>query len=424
MKIKDIINFKIEKQIKERYKAVSILIYFLLIMVGLTLLSRFSDSLTIPKVKTTNGTRGTIDHEISGEGIIYQNSSKSITLIDGLKINSVDVSEGTSVNEGDTLFTVDMDTLNSLLNSFEKEVNDSQLVYKRAVEDQQNAEIKINKQISDMKEAMDKAENDMNNASKEEREQYREEYESKKSEYNELVNSKEESLLSYKRAVEDAKNQENSEVSEKITKLKELKNAGGKVTAPFSGTVIEINVEKGGTTQGGDVLSLSNVESENLLTVQISKDNRKSIKVGQKVDVTLNDDSTYITNLKIEAIKVNSDNSDVLDVTVKLPVGEGTIGEYGKMIVPSESKEYDVILPLEAIHQDGNKYYVLVVNDKDTVLGSQKIASKVEVTIADKNYENVAIKDSAIASCDEVIISSNKDIQDGDRIRKDEKNEN
>lgn len=421
MKIKDIINFKIEKEIKERYKAITILIYFLLIMIGLTLLSRFSDSLTIPKVKTTNGTRGTIDHEISGEGIIYQNSSKSITLIEGLKIDSIYVSEGTLVNEGDTLLTLDMDALNDILNSCEKEFNESQLAYNRAVEDQKNAESKINKQISDVKIAMDKAQNDMNNASEEEREQYSEEYETKKSEYNELINSKDETLLSYKRAVEDAKNQDNSEVSEKIKKLTELKNAGGKVTSPTSGTVIEINVERGGTTQGGSVLALSNSESENLLTVQISKDNRKSVKVGQKVDVAINDDSTYITNLKIENIKVNSENSDMLDVTVKLPVGQGTIGEYGKMTVPSEDKEYDVILPLEAIHQDGDKYYVLVVNDKDTVLGSQKIASKVEVTIADKNGESVALKDYAISSYDEVIISSNKDIQDGDRIRKDDK---
>lgn len=421
MKIKDIINYKIKKEIKDKYKAINILAYFLLIMIGLTLLSRFSDSLTIPKVQTTNGNRGIIDHEISGEGMIYQNSSNSVNLMEGLKINSIDVAEGTSVNVGDTLLTLDMDTLNTVLASLEKELDSSKLVYNRAVEDQKNAEIKINKQISDAKSAMDKAQSDMNNAQDEEKEQYSQEYEAKKSEYEELVNGKDETLLSYKRAVEDAKNQDNSEVSEKVQKLTEIKNAGGKLTAPTSGTIIEITAEKGGTTQGGSVISLSNSEVENLLTVQISKDEKKSIKVGQKVDVTIDDDSTYMSNVKIASIKVNSENSEMLDVTVKLPVGQGTIGEYGKITIPAESKEYDVILPLEAIHQDGNKYYVLVVTDKDTVLGSQKIASKVEVSIADKNGDSVALKDSAISSYDEVIVSSNKDIKDGDRIRKEDK---
>ena len=79
---------------------------------------------------------------------------------------------------------------------------------------------------------------------------------------------------------------------------------------------------------------------------------------------------------------------------------------------------YDVIVPLEAIHQDSKAYYVLVIGKKNTILGVKHIASKVSVTISDKNGLKAALEDSILSPDDEIILTSNKSIGDGDRVRK------
>lgn len=420
-RIKDIINFEIKPEIRGKYKAVNIMIYFLLIMVALTFLSRFSDSLTIPRVTTSKGVEGSISHEIKGEGIIYESKETSVSIIEGIKIESINIATGDEVKVGDTLIKLDMSNIESALKDAEDEFNKANLSYTRAVEDYNLASSKLNKEILTTKQEMDLAKNNYDSAQEEEKYTLNTIYEGKKSAYETLVNSKDETLLSYKRAMEDAKSTDTTELSKKVEVLKSLKNNEGIVKSTVDGYVIKINASAGNLTTGTSLVDLSDSSSENKLTMQVSKDNKKLVSAGGVVNVNLNDGKTNITNLKIESVKVNSENAQVLDVTVKLPLGQGKIGEYGEMIIPVESKKYDVIVPLEAIHQDNEEYYVLVIGEKNTILGNQQVASKINVTIADKNGDEVAIKDSALSSYDEIILTSNKDIKDGDRVRKESK---
>lgn len=420
-RIKNIINFEIKPELREKYKAINIMVYFLIIMVALTLLSRFSDSLTIPRVTTSKGIQGTISHEIKGEGVIYESKETSVTTMEDIKIDSINVNVGDEVKVGDALVTLNMSNIESTLKSAEDELSKSNLAYNRAVEDYNIAAKKIDNDILTAKNEMDSAKSDYDSAAEEEKEEIKGIYEGKKSAYETLANSKEETLLSYKRAMEDAKSIDNTELSKKVEALRELKNNGGNVKSTIDGYVIKVNGAAGDVTASTSLIDLADSSSENKLTIQTSKDNKKLVASGGVVNVNLNDGKTNITNLKIESVKVNAENSEILDVTVKLPLGQGKIGEYGEMIIPAESKKYDVIVPLEAIHQDNKEYYVLVMGEKETILGNQQVANKISVTIADKNGDQVAVKDSALSVYDEIILTSNKDIKDGDRVRKESK---
>lgn len=420
-RIKNIINFEIKPELREKYKAINIMVYFLIIMVALTLLSRFSDSLTIPRVTTSKGIQGTISHEIKGEGVIYESKETSVTTMEDIKIDSINVNVGDEVKVGDALVTLNMSNIESTLKSAEDELSKSNLAYNRAVEDYNIAAKKIDNDILTAKNEMDSAKSDYDSAAEEEKEEIKGIYEGKKSAYETLANSKEETLLSYKRAMEDAKSIDNTELSKKVEALRELKNNGGNVKSTIDGYVIKVNGAAGDVTASTSLIDLADSSSENKLTIQTSKDNKKLVASGGVVNVNLNDGKTNITNLKIESVKVNAENSEILDVTVKLPLGQGKIGEYGEMIIPAESKKYDVIVPLEAIHQDNKEYYVLVMGEKETILGNQQVANKISITIADKNGDQVAVKDSALSVYDEIILTSNKDIKDGDRVRKESK---
>ena len=394
----------------KKYKAISTIIYFLIIMFILTLLSRFSDSLTVPRVTTGKPQDGVISHEITGFGVIYESKSHNVTSLDGITIESINVKPKDEVKVGDVLLTLNISNIEALLKEAENEISKLNLTYKRAVEDYNIALKKFDKNIELAQKEMDLA--------KENKEEMQSIYEEKKSSYEELLDSKEEGLLPYKRAIEDSQNIDTTNLSKKIDALKKLKDNEGNIKSEIDGYVIRVNAEVGSLTTQTSLMDLSDKNSENKIAFQVSKDDSKLIEGTEKVDVKIDNGKTSITDLKIESIKVNSENPKMTDITISLPVGQGKIGEYGEIIIHGKSKNYDVIVPLEAIHQDSKAYYVLVIGKKNTILGVKQIASKVSVTISDKNGLKVALEDSILSPDDEIILTSNKSIGDGDRVRK------
>ena len=394
----------------KKYKAISTIIYFLIIMFILTLLSRFSDSLTVPRVTTGKPQDGVINHEITGFGVIYESKSHNVTSLDGITIESINVKPGDEVKVGEVLLTLNISNIETLLKEAENEISKLNLTYKRAVEDYNIALKKFDKNIELAKKEMDLA--------KENKEEMQSIYEEKKSSYEELLNSKEEGLLPYKRAIEDSQNIDTTDLTKRVEVLKKLKDNEGNIKSEIDGYVIRVNVEVGSLTTQTSLIDLSDKNSENKIAFQISKADSKLIEGTEKVDVKIDNGKTSITDLKIESIKVNSENPEMKDITISLPRGQGKIGEYGEIIIHGKSKNYDVIVPLEAIHQDSKSYYVLVIGKKNTILGVQQIASKVSVTISDKNGLNAALEDSILSPDDEIILTSNKSIGDGDRVRK------
>ena len=75
-------------------------------------------------------------------------------------------------------------------------------------------------------------------------------------------------------------------------------------------------------------------------------------------------------------------------------------------------------LPLSALRQgEGSDYYVLVVTEKETVLGEELTAQKVDVKVEKRDGEYAAVTEGALGRNDKIIIDSNKAIKDGDRVR-------
>lgn len=402
---------------EKKYKAINTIIYFLIIMFILTLLSRFSDSLTVPKVTTKKAQEGIINHEITGSGIIYESKSYSVTSLEGITIEKINVEIGDEVKVGDVLLTLNISNIEYLLKEVENEISKLNITYKRAVEDYNIALKKFDKNIELAKKEMELAKSNYDLA-KENKEETKSIYEEKKSSYEELLDNREESLLSYKRAIEDSQNIDTTNLTKKVEILKNLKNNKGNIKSEIEGYVIRVNLKEGSLTTETSLIDLSDKNSENKISFQISKDDSKFIEGTEKVDVKINNGKTDITDLNIESIKANSENPEVTDITISLPIGQGKVGEYGEIIIHGKSKNYDTVVPLEAIHQDSKAYYVLVIEKKNTILGVKDIASKISVKISDKNGLKAAIEDSTLSLDDEIIVTSNKSIGDGDRVRK------
>ena len=110
----------------------------------------------------------------------------------------------------------------------------------------------------------------------------------------------------------------------------------------------------------------------------------------------------------------------MLDITVILPEGVGEIGKSATLEISNNTERYSSCVPLSALHSDEDKYYVLMFEEKETVLGTENVAKRADITIKDKDGMYAALDENIILTSDEVITSSNKNINDGDRVRKEE----
>lgn len=425
-KIKKIINSKYVKKGKDtlQKKAVKYLFAFLFIMVMCTMLSRVADSMTIPRVKTDTPKTKTIVDEVKAQGRVLKNREEKISTIEGLKVDYVNVSVGSIIKVGDSLVELDITDLETKINEIKENIAKEQKTLSRATED-------YNKVIASKNQSVQLALNEMNSAkqaldnylslSEEEKDPSMKEslnidYQSKEGIYNQSVaDSKNNSDLD--RALQDTKDSlQIDEYNKELAKLQPLLDASGKVVSDKEGIVTSIFVESGGVTTD-TLMSIADKDSGYKFIGQIEKGNRILVKQGQKVVLNLGS-AGIVDNLTVEAISINQENSDYLDVTVVLPVGTGEIDDSGEIIISSKSQKYGTSVPLAALRQgDNSDYYILVVSEKETVLGEELIAKKIDVKVDKKDGEFAAINEGIIGRSDKVIVDSNKTVEDGDRVR-------
>ena len=430
MKIKEIIKYQWKSKENKtlQQKALKILAYFLVLMFTLTILSRFADSLLIPIVKTETSKGMTITHEVEANGSIIQNREEGIDVIENLKVSHVNVYPGSEIKEGDTLFEIDLTDLKSQIQQVENEISEKEKNLSRATEDYNLAVSRQDKIISDALDEYKEAEdlvNKYNNASEEEKQSLDKEaieydYNLKKTAYNQAVNDKSSNLLMEKRALEDVKEASNTdELKKKLENLKKIEGSEGKFVSEKEGIVTNVAVVAGDVTSAGSAVYLADKESGYKFVAELSKDLKKYAKQGQSVVLKIGNSNNEIGDLTIDSISKGED--DNYKVSVLLPTGVGEIGDGGNLTLSSKSKKYQVCVPLEALHQEGqDKYYILVVGEEDTILGTEKVAVRVDVSIADKNDTYAALTEGTISNSQKIIVSSNKTIKEGDRVRLEE----
>lgn len=425
-KIKKIINFKYVKKGKDtlQKKAVKCLIAFLMLMIACTMLSRAADSMTIPRVKIDKPKTKTIVDEVKAQGRVVKNREEKVSVVEGLKIDYVNVSIGSSIKPGDTLVELDVADLEEKANEIKKNISNDQKTLARANED-------YNRAVNEKSKVVQAALNEMNSAkqtldnytnlSEEEKEEEIEaglyaDYQAKKSSYDAAVAASKDTV-DLDRALQDTKDGlKIDDYNKELAKLQPFLDAGGKIVSDKEGIVTSIFAENGGTTTDA-VVAIADSNAGYKFIGQVDKKNRTLVKQGQAVSLNLGSAGT-VENLTVEAISKSEDSAELLDVTVILPVGIGNIDDTGEILVSSKSKKYGTCVPIAALRQgDGDNYYILVVTEKETVLGEELVAKKIDVKVEKKDGEFAAITDGVIGRNEKVIVDSNKTVEDGDRVR-------
>ena len=119
----------------------------------------------------------------------------------------------------------------------------------------------------------------------------------------------------------------------------------------------------------------------------------------------------------MDSVRTNEENADLLDVTVQLPENSLEAGTSATLESTRISETYDCCIPIQALYEESGKYYIYVLSESSTVLGTELTATRLEVTVLDKNETSAALQPGSLSSDQQVIVSADKAISAGSRVR-------
>ena len=296
-----------------------------------------------------------------------------------------------------------------------------------------------NDQINTAKDALTEAENALsayseqqNNSSSasydEQLKTLYDDYKAKEEAYNEAVKQRQSTIQSANRTLEDAKAPENVDTATALTanddleekqlavdELQKVMDVNGKITAPSDGLITKVNVTTGETTTEDTAIRISDQSAGYKFTATLDKASAKYLSKDDKVTLDLGNGIT-VEGLTVQSIDVSAEDKNSYELTVSIPAKVKKLGSIATLKVEKASKKYDTCVPLGALHSDGDKYYVYVINEKDTILGTETAVDKVQVDILDKNNEQAAIEGS-FSWGQQFVLTSSKTLRNGDRVR-------
>lgn len=205
-------------------------------------------------------------------------------------------------------------------------------------------------------------------------------------------------------------------------------NAGGKILAEQDCTVLTSGIQAGAFTTGAEVLVTGN-GGWRLKGLATAKDKEK-LRVGAEAEIRLG--AGKKRSVKIESVGAesisntggaageNPSSAQPAQICWYANLPENTAANSGDSFdwtVQSDSeKEYEQIIPLSALREDANGAYCLIISEEESMLGTVQTARRVPVTVLEKDAENAAVT-SSLKDTDQVIVSSEKYVGEGDRVR-------
>ena len=205
-----------------------------------------------------------------------------------------------------------------------------------------------------------------------------------------------------------------SELAEKEKlrdKLQEILNNGGYLSAPASGTVLR-TVEKGFRTKAGEEVVTLACNDKGFLF----EESAQYFLAGDKGELMFRlDGSIQRSAAEISSISMPDEEGKVF-LTAVLPEGDYPAGMTAQLSLSKKSEIYQNCLPITALRSDSTGDHVLVIRKQNSVLGTEWIAARVDITVKDRDSQMMCVE-GALTYADQVITGSNKAIAEGDRVR-------
>lgn len=203
---------------------------------------------------------------------------------------------------------------------------------------------------------------------------------------------------------------------EDLEKVTLLQDTGGIITAPSDCVLKSLSVQTGDITGQGAAAVLYLLDDDFRMIGSISKENLKYMDTGMDVQIKDNNNND-ISGATVESITEDEEDSDIRNLSILLPKDSLSIGQTAQFSISKDAGPYDCCVPLTALYEENSQNYVYVTDTENTVLGTVLVARQVSVTVKDKNQTTAALESGSISSGQQVIISANRELKDGSRVR-------
>lgn len=328
----------------------------------LTKKEQFAQSVGDPVVEVMQPEKGDIAVKSAVVGTISAEESVSVSLKAGGDVTDVYIKAGDTVEEGDTLFTIDTEQVESAKN----ELDSATLQLSQAKDELSRQQVLYNG----------------GGISEQEYKQYQDSVTSAQISYN----------------------------SAKLNYDNQLSYS--EVKAPIAGIVETVNIEKLENVSQGTIACVISGGGSKTVNFAVSEKIAKNLSDGDEIEVE-KDNSKYSGNI-YEVSSMADSSTGLFNVKAKLSETDGTAelstGSMVKLYVTSEKAENVMMVPVNSIYYDGGLSYVYTYDKEEGCL------HKVEVKtgIYDSDYMEI---DSGLNKDDQVLITWSSELYDGAKVR-------
>lgn len=466
--MKTIMKFWKEKA--EKKKAAKAALWFCALFFLCSLISRGIYGAALPKVETETASYLNLTHQVKAEGKLNAVRENAVYGMEGLRVDQIFIEEGEAVEQGQALLQYDLKDLRKIIEEKELELQKLQIQidtfnYNQGLSDAARDKAKTragedyNITRSYNQSQAGSAEEDLNrakyaldsfptkeayllaqgavegtlsgNSLAEEWQQQKEALEQavrdRQRAADDTARSNEEALRQAKRALEDAMEKEAKDSSPDLMKLekevlekeiafyKTIEGESGFLTSEYQGVVTEILIEESGRVPDGALLRIADKENGYEFRAQISKDDRKYITVGDEASIKIDSGKEAVSG---QILSLEEDaQGETYTLTVKVDQSAGNLGDMGTVTINRQGETRSLCVPLSALHQNNGVKYVLVYEERQTILGSEMIAVKRIVEVTDSNTNYAALAEGSLSDSEPVIVNSTKPVEEGDKIR-------
>jgi len=152
--------------------------------------------------------------------------------------------------------------------------------------------------------------------------------------------------------------------------------------------------------------------------MQLDKSDADKLSVGDECKVTTGGGSMYFTPTVTGIVSAITppDEKDRVVVVIRLPDGDWSDGQKVDVQAVKDRDTYEMCLPLSALRSDNSGYFLLIVEQRSTVLGVENVVVRVPVAIVASDSESAAVQ-GPVSRSSRVVTASSKAVSEGDRIR-------
>lgn len=429
-------------------KAIKVGVIFIVLIILATIISNIASDFTKVKVLVQKTSRQSINHDIDTEGQIVTDTNELVIVPEELMIENIYVKKGQRVSPKDVLFSIESGSLKKQLKKYQNLLNTSSTSanasLERAQEDYNEAVKEGENSVSESLQAYNNAKNEYENYKVSENpdenhlSELAQDVDTKKETYDSAIKNSNKSIKEAERALEDAKNNSEykniEEYKSIIDELNKIEKNNCNVFSSKNGVVQEVLIKNGELTASGSSLVLALDSKEKSVVFDVDEAMRDYINKNSQVSVSgYNNQNEYLEydNQKVYKIyndsnsnsedDVSKSDKSTLKVVVKLENCDFDALSNVNVKINNKSEKYEYCVPTDAVMQDGKKYFIFTVSKKNGLLGEETVVKRVDVEIADKDSQYVAIKNGEILYEEDIICEFDKVIENGTRIKINEK---